>query len=354
MKFKFRLFRRQNGMYFWEDRETRRQGSLHTKEKNQAVRLLHAKNESHENPFLNRQIARTYLAVTDPEIVKRCWRYTLTELIKTKQGENARRWGIFAKDRALKLVLDRPLIESRPEHFLAVLHAGGVSTNVFLRRLHNFALGLGWLLAPVLPPAQWPKVKYGHKRAITRAEHEKIIGREQNPERRAFYELLWELGGSQGDIARLNAGDIDWNNRGISYLRAKTGQPARVRFDETVAKILHDLPSQGPLFPYLWTVRASDRATEFKQRCRGLGIEGVTLHSYRYAWAERARECGYPERLAQEALGHGSKAIHRAYARGVNPEHLTIGEWQNRQTAFNAIAVEFKKPAEPVGNLASA
>jgi len=42
---------------------------------------------------------------------------------------------------------------------------------------------------------------------------------------------------------------------------------------------------------------------------------GISLHSYRYAWAERAKQCGYPERFAQEALGHNSKAIHRAYAR---------------------------------------
>ncbi len=66
---------------------------------------------------------------------------------------------------------------------------------------------------------------------------------------------------------------------------------------------------------YLRSVRPGDRATEFKQRCRGLGIEGVSLHSYRYAWAERARKAGYPERFAQEALGHNSKAVHRAYAR---------------------------------------
>jgi len=32
-------------------------------------------------------------------------------------------------------------------------------------------------------------------------------------------------------------------------------------------------------------VRAGDRATEFKQRCRGLGISGITLRSYRSAWA---------------------------------------------------------------------
>ena len=51
------------------------------------------------------------------------------------------------------------------------------------------------------------------------------------------------------------------------------------------------------------------------QRTRALGIKGVSLHSYRYSWAERARRCGYPERFAQEALGHNSKAVHRAYAR---------------------------------------
>ena len=37
--------------------------------------------------------------------------------------------------------------------------------------------------------------------------------------------------------------------------------------------------------------------------------------SYRYAWAERAKVVGMPERFAQAALGHNSKAIHRAYAK---------------------------------------
>jgi len=36
-------------------------------------------------------------------------------------------------------------------------------------------------------------------------------------------------------------------------------------------------------FPYLQTVRSGDRATEFKQRCDGLGIKGVPVfHSV--AW----------------------------------------------------------------------
>ena len=57
--------------------------------------------------------------------------------------------------------------------------------------------------------------------------------------------------------------------------------------------LFKDLPGEGVLFPYLSSVRANDQATEFRSRCRQLGIQGVTLHSYRYAWAERAKIVGY-------------------------------------------------------------
>jgi len=50
------------------------------------------------------------------------------------------------------------------------------------------------------------------------------------------------------------------------------------------------------------------------QRCQQLQIQRVTLHSYRDACAERAKMAGYLERFAREALGHNSKAVHRAYA----------------------------------------
>jgi hypothetical protein len=87
----------------------------------------------------------------------------------------------------------------------------------------------------------------------------------------------------------------------------------------------------APSVPYLRSVRATDRGTEFKQRCKGLGIKGVTLHSYRYAWAERAKTAGYPERFAQEALGHNSKAVHRAYARKAKVELPSLGDYERQQ-----------------------
>ena len=209
------------------------------------------------------------------------------------------------------------IIETQAEHFFACLKAGTVSTNVHLRKLHNFCLSMNWLPWPLIPRRLWPEVTFQPKRAITLAEHQLIIEREKNPERRNFYELCWHLGGSQSDIAHLKAEDIDWPNQTIAYTRQKTGSLAMIHFGPEIEAILRRLPVTGPLFPYLQSVRCGDRATEFKQRCEGLGIKGVSLHSYRYAWAERAKQCGYPERFAQEALGHNSKAVHRAYARRV-------------------------------------
>src|SRR5438874_1438 len=81
---------------------------------------------------------------------------------------------------------------------------------------------------------------------------------------------------------------------------------------------------------YLRSVRVGDRSTEFHQRCVGLGIKGVSLHSYRYAWAERAKTCGYPERFAQLALGHNSKAVHRAYAKNAQVTLPPVGRIRAR------------------------
>lgn len=112
---------------------------------------------------------------------------------------------------------------------------------------------------------------------------------------------------------------MDWIAKIICFLRMKTAwrgqQPPQIRFGKEVEAILATLPKTGPLFPYLRGVEPGHRATEFRQRSLGLEIRGVTLHSYRYAWAERAKIVGYPERFPQLALGHNSKAVHRAYAR---------------------------------------
>jgi hypothetical protein len=81
--------------------------------------------------------------------------------------------------------------------------------------------------------------------------------------------------------------------------RKKTGVPVLVHLGGEALNLFKDLPGEGPLIPNLSRVRAGDRATEFASRCRQLGIIDVTLHSYRYAWAERAKTRATPERFAQ-------------------------------------------------------
>jgi integrase len=244
------------------------------------------------------------------------------------------------KDAAFDSIRNMVVLETQAEHFLKVLEVGSVSTNIYLRRVHNFALDMNWLPWPVLPKRRWPAIKFKEKRGITLAEHLAIVARELNSERKAFYQLAWHLGAAQSDLAFLEAENVDWENHVISYARKKTGTVAIVRFDEDIAEILRDLPGNGPLFPYLRSVRAGDRATEFKQRCVGLKIKGVTLHSYRYAWAERAKSAGYPERYAMENLGHNSRAMAQAYSRKAKVELPSLGEYERQRAQFKATPVE--------------
>jgi len=168
----------------------------------------------------------------------------------------------------------------------------------------------------------------------TLIRHKTALFYDENSALNTFYQMAWHTGASQSDLAFLEAENIDWEHQVISFARQKTGSIARLRFGEDVAELLRDLPGSGPLFPYLRGVRAGDRATEFKQRCRGLNIKGATLHSYRYAWAERARIAGYPERFAMENLGHNSKAVHRAYAKRAQVELPPLSEYERHRKLF--------------------
>jgi integrase len=132
---------------------------------------------------------------------------------------------------------------------------------------------------------------------------------------RAFLQCCWHIGGSQSDVAHLKAEDIDWRSQVVSFFRSKTGTAQIIHFGNALAEVLRDLPGEGLLFPRLAAMDEKHRAALFQRCCRRMKIAGISLHSYRYAWAERAKCAGYPERFAQMALGHNSRAIHRAYAK---------------------------------------
>jgi integrase len=80
-------------------------------------------------------------------------------------------------------------------------------------------------------------------------------------------------------------------------------------------------------------------------------LSGVSLHCYRYAWAERALKCGFPERFAQQALGHNSKAVHRAYAKQAEVTVPSLDDWEKewennpqRSVQPKLLPVDFRLP----------
>jgi len=237
-----------------------------------------------------------------------------THGIATTQERCERAFG----SKAFDPLRDRPIVQTTSAELLAVLHANGNSVGHYLRRVHNLAADLGWLAWPILAKRAWPKIRSKSMRAITDEEHKTVIASEKNQERRAFYELLYETGASQTDGANLCAENLDGGTV-LVYRRQKLGpdsEPARLTIGANLRRVLLSLPAAGPLFPTLRQQSAKERAAEFRRRCRVAGVSGVSLHCYRHSWAQRAKACGYPQRFAQAALGHTSRAVHEAYAKG--------------------------------------
>jgi len=302
-------------IYFSFDSETRKRESLHTDDKEEAARIIHARNDASRQSGINITIAKAYLVGSDPKLVERTWTWVMQDYCSKGKESTQKRNQRAIRSKPFNLIRDKKLIETTADDLRAVMKAGGAFTNHFLRCLHNSALGLGWILSPIIPPKLWPKAEKRPKRAITWDEHQKIIQNENSTERKHYYELLWEIGAAQTDGANLTTANIDWEKRLLLYHRQKTGELCVLQIGPRLETLLKKLPASGSLFPTVSHIRDAWRSAEFRRRCRLLKIEGVTLHSYRYAWASRAKQFGMPERFAQGALGHASVAVHREYAR---------------------------------------
>jgi integrase len=327
MKNRYWKFNRR-GIWYVEDSTTGKQESLRTSDEKEAEQLRHAKNEATRDRTLSLALGRAYLGAHDPKTAKRTWADVMAEMSNHGEQTTQDRCRRAMRSKPFDRIRHQQLVETTAKDLLDVLRSGTSSTSHFLRRLHNLAIDMGWLPWVVLPPKLWPKIKAKAKRAITHSEHLRIVSDDKNRERGMYYEVLWEIGASQSDGAKLTAENIDWGTSQMAYARSKTKTECTLEIGPRLKGILKQLPSHGPLFPNIARLRAKDRAGEFRRRCRLLGIKGVTLHSYRYAWAERAEECGYPERYSQQALGHASKAVHRAYGKHARVTLPSLEEYE--------------------------
>src|SRR6266446_3492672 len=252
VQLKYRLYRRRNGVFYWQENTSKKQGTLRTTDRREAERVLNAMNESHREPTLNLNLARAYLAAHDPKMAQRTWQAVMDEMathgIPTTQQRCARGF----RSKAYHPIRNKPLVQTTGEDLLAIIHANGNCVAHYLRRLHNLALDLGWLPWPILAKRAWPKIHSQSKRAITAEERAAVIASEKNPERRAYYELLYETGAAQTDGANLTADNVDWKHGVLIYPRKKLGpfsEPCRLMIGRKLRTILGVLPSSGNLFP---------------------------------------------------------------------------------------------------------
>ena len=70
MNQRYILFQRA-GVYYCDDRESRKQTSLRTRDRTETLTLLHAKNESARQPVLNLKMARVYFSASDSQVATR-------------------------------------------------------------------------------------------------------------------------------------------------------------------------------------------------------------------------------------------------------------------------------------------
>lgn len=329
MKTKLTLFRR-NGIYYSQDSTTGKQKSLGTRDETTAHKLIEATNEAHRSPILNLQLARAYLSASDPAFLVRTWQTVMDQLKIRGRDSTRERYTSIYRSPAFDPIRHKTLLETSTADILSIIKDAKPSHVFYLKCLHSFALSLGWISIPIMAPNLWPKHHPKAKRGISLEEHKRLLSLAKKAEWKLYLELLWETGAAQADAAILKAEDIDWQARTITYFRKKTGTRAQITIGKKLETTLSHLPTLGPLFPKLSEEESHVRSKRFAYQCLLAGIRGLTLHCYRYSWAERANSAGMPERFAQAALGHSSAAIHHAYAKKAIVIAPSLEDYENK------------------------
>ena len=335
---RFRMFRRGNGWFYSEDVLTRQQISLHTKDRKEAQVLLSVKNETYRVPMMNLMLAKTYLQKTHPEHISRTWGEVLDRLIEgLEEGVPRQKWEQVRDSQPFARLRSIALFYMEDIHFWRVLNhpRATASTPRWLRQLRNYAMDMGWLLHRVLPKKAWPKPKPRPRRAITSEQHRRIIAKEPDLERRQYYQMLWFSGGAQTDVAHFHSDCVDKATQTIYYqrkkMRTRNMGHSRIPIGEEIRALLDQLPAEDWFFPTIRLESSSQRAAKFKKLCLRLGIQDVTLHSYRYALAERAFWSGMSEKEAMIYLGHKSRNRHHAYAKNAPTVALPLSYYEKQK-----------------------
>ena len=121
MQQQFGLIQRPWGVYYCEDLVTKKQETLRTRDRDEAFRLVAAKNENEEAPTFSIHLARVYWKAGDPAGASRTWQHVMDEIPKLKQDETRHRWLTAIKDKALDSIRELVVLQTRADHWILVL-----------------------------------------------------------------------------------------------------------------------------------------------------------------------------------------------------------------------------------------
>jgi site-specific recombinase XerD len=160
----------------------------------------------------------------------------------------------------------------------------------------------------------YTKEKVKPKEIFSQKEIEKILDSIDNPCSRALFELMYSSGLRVSEAARLNIGDIDFENRLIHVRQAKFSKDRIVPMSKVAAFFVKEYlsgrsdPDQAVFFGRqgrLGTVGIRKRFTKILKKQK-IYREGLSVHSIRHSTGTHLLENGADLRYVQELLGHKS------------------------------------------------
>ena len=160
---KFALYRHHQTYYIDQNGQ---QETLHTKNRTEATRLCDALNATGCLAGYDLQVAYADVVVSSSRVLDRTWQEAVDFIIARETTRSTRhRWQRFSKDQALASLWKLRVVETPAHQLLTRLKKGTASTNMYLRRLHDFAFDMNWLPWPILTGKLWPRVEHGKKPA---------------------------------------------------------------------------------------------------------------------------------------------------------------------------------------------
>jgi integrase len=171
---------------------------------------------------------------------------------------------------------------------------------------------------------------------------EKLKGRREHIRPAATLALL--TGMRRGEILSLRWEHVNLGNTPKAFIlkgetwevrprwllieRSKNGRPRTIPMCVKVSDLLRACGRDETRGEYVFRnartgFSISDIKTAFTGACRDAGIDNLTFHDLRHTWSTRAAECGVPDSVRRDVLGHSPATMTDSYTH-TGPEAMEM------------------------------